>query len=124
MRRMEMKLTKTLSFTIVAIALFVAAGAAAKSKDLRSVVLRSDVTVAGTHLASGTYGITWQTHSPQATVSFSQGSKVVATAEGVVVDSGKKYDSDEVMYDETTDGARVIREIRFKGLSQVIEFNP
>jgi hypothetical protein len=120
---MEMKLTKTLNFTIVAIALFVAAGAAAKSKDLRSVVLRSDVTVAGTHLASGTYGVTWQTQSPEATVSFSQGSKVVATAEGKVVDSGRKYQSDEVMYDETADGARVIREIRFKGSSEVIEFN-
>ncbi len=119
-----MKLTKTLGLTIVAIAMFVAAAAAAKPKDFKNVVLRSDATVAGTHLASGTYSVKWQTHSPEATVTFAQGTKVVATAEGVVVDSGRKYDSDQVMFDETADGARLIREIRFKGSSEVIQFNP
>ena len=118
-----MRLTKTLSVTIVAMAFFVAAGAAAKPKDSRNVVLHSDATVAGAHLASGTYIVQWQTHSPQATVSFSQGSKVVATAEGKVVDSGRKYLSNAVVYDETADGARVIRELRFRGSSEVIEFN-
>ena len=118
-----MKLRKTLSFTIVAMALFVAAGAGAKSKDYRNVVLHSNATVAGAHLASGTYRVQWQAHSPEATVSFLQGSKVVATAEGKVVDSGRTYPSSEVVYDETADGAHVIREIRFKGSSEVIEFN-
>jgi hypothetical protein len=120
---MEMKLMRTLSLTIVAMAFFVAAGAAAKPKDSRNLVLHSDVTVAGAHLARGTYSVKWQTHSPEATVSFLQGSKVVATAEGKVVDSGKMYESDSVLYDETADGPRVIREIRFKGSSEVIEFN-
>ncbi|MGA3326261.1 MAG: hypothetical protein ABSF45_17455 [Terriglobia bacterium] len=118
-----MKLAKTLSVTIVAMAFFVAVAAAAKPKDYRSVVLHSDATVAGTHLGSGTYSVQWQTQSPEATVSFSQGSKVVATAEGKLVDSGRKYDSNEVMYDEAAGGGRVIREIRFKGSSEVLEFN-
>jgi hypothetical protein len=104
-------------------AFFVAAGAAAKPKDSRNVVLHSDATVAGSHLASGRYNVQWQTHSPEAIVSFLQGSKVVATAEGKVVDHGRKYLLDEVVYDETADGARVIRELRFKGSSEVIEFN-
>ena len=72
MRRMEMKLGKTLSVTIVALAFFVAVGAAARSKDSRSMVLHYDATVAGSHLASGEYDITWETHSPEATVSFLQ----------------------------------------------------
>jgi len=118
-----MKLAKTLSLTIVAMAFFVAVAAAAKPKDYRSVVLHSNATVAGAHLASGTYSVQWQTHSPEATVSFSQGSKVVATAEGKLVDSGSKYESNEVMYDEAPGGGRVIREIRFKGSSEVLEFN-
>ena len=118
-----MKLTKSLSLTLVAIVCFVAAGAAGKPKDLRSLLLRFDATVAGAHLASGNYNVQWQTHSPGATVSFLQDGKVVATAEGNVVDRGTKYQSNEVMFDETADGARVIRELRFKGSSEVIEFN-
>ena len=118
-----MKLTRILSVTLFAIACFVARGATANAKDFRNVVLRSDATVAGAHLASGNYTVQWQTHSPGATVSFLQGSKVVATAEGNVVARGAKCLSNEVVFDETADGARVIREIRFKGSSEVIEFN-
>ena len=118
-----MKSKKSLSVTIVAMAFFVVAGAAAKAKDLRNVVLHSDAMVAGTHLARGSYDVQWQTHSPDATVSFLQGSKVVATAQGKVVDRGTKYKSNGVLFDETADGPRVIRELRFKGSSEVIEFN-
>jgi hypothetical protein len=118
-----MKLRKHLGVGLIAIACLVATSAAAKAKDFRNIVLRSDATVAGAHLASGNYNVQWQTHSPQATVSFMQGSKVVATAEGKVVDHGTKCLSNEVVFDETADGGRVIREIRFKGSSEVIEFN-
>ena len=59
-----MKLRKTLSVTIVAMAFIVAAGAAAKAKDSKNVVLHYDAAVAGSHLASGRYNIQWQTHSP------------------------------------------------------------
>ena len=118
-----MKLKRTVSVTLLAMACLMAAGAAGKAKDLRNVVLRSDATVAGTHLASGNYNVQWQVHSPDATVSFRQGSKVVATAEGKLVDRGMKCASDEVVFDETADGARVIRELRFKGSSEVVEFN-
>ena len=119
-----MKLTKTLSVTIVAMAFCVAVSAAAKTKDFRNVLLHYDASVGGSHLASGTYRVKWQTHSPEATVSFEKESKVVATVEGKVVDHGKKYLSDEVVYNESADGALKIREIRFKGSSEVIEFNP
>jgi hypothetical protein len=52
-----------------------------------------------------------------------QKGKVVATAEGKVADHGTKCLSNEVVFDEAADGGRVIREIRFKGSSEVIEFN-
>jgi len=120
---MEMKLAKTLSVTIVALAFFVAVGAAARSRDGRSMVLHYDATVAGSHLASGEYDITWETHSPEATVSFMKQTKVVATAEGKVVDRGRKYAANQVVYDQNADGARVIREIRFGGSSEVIVFS-
>jgi len=119
-----MNLTKTLSLTLAAMAFFAVSGAAAKTKDARNIVLRSDATLAGTHLTSGNYTVQWQTHSPNATVSFLQDGKVVATAEGKVVDRGTKYEFNEVMFDETADGTRVIQELRFKGSSEAIEFNP
>jgi hypothetical protein len=124
---MDMNLKKTLSVSIVAMSLFVganfAAGAAAQPKDAGSLILRYDAMVAGTHLNGGKYNVQWKTHSPEATVTFMHGSKVVATAEGKVVDRGTKYPSNEVVYDQGTDGARVISEIRFSGSSQVIVFN-
>jgi hypothetical protein len=120
---MDMKLNWTLSVAIFAMAFFVAAGTTANAKDSKNVLLHYDATVAGSHLAMGNYSIQWQTHSPEATVTFLQGSKVVATAEGKVLDRGKKYLSNEVVYIQTPDGARVIQEIRFKGSSEVIVFN-
>ncbi len=118
-----MELKRILQSAIVALAITAAVGAQAKSKDLKNMVLRFNATVAGTHLSSGSYNVQWQTHSPEATVSFLQDGKVAGTAEGKLVDRGYKYASDEVMYDELPGGERVIREIRFKGSSEVLEFN-
>jgi len=101
----------------------VMAGTAAKPKDAKSVLLHYDVTVAGSHLASGNYDVQWQTHSPEATVSFMRGSRIVATVEGKVVDHGTAYPSNEVVYGVGANGAREIQEIRFKGLSEVVDFN-
>jgi len=112
-----------MQFAMIALAFTIAVGAQAKSKDATSVTFTHDAMLVGSHLASGKYNIKWVTHSPEATVTLSQGSKVVATAEGKVVDRGTKYGFDEVMYDHTADGARVVQEIRFKGSSQVIVFN-
>lgn len=124
---MNMYLRKTLSVSIVAMSLFVAAGfaagAGAPAKDAGNLILRYDATVAGNHLTGGKYNVQWKTHSPEATVTFMHGGKVVATAEGKVVERGSKYDSNQVVYDQTADGTRVISEIRFGGSSQVIVFN-
>jgi hypothetical protein len=118
-----MKLIKVLSTTLVAIVamtFFVAA----KTKDSRNMVLYYEATVGGSHLASGPYSVKWETRSPEATVSFVQGNKIVATAPGKLVDRGKKYLANEVVFNMTPDGARTIREIRFRDSSEVIEFNP
>ena len=118
-----MSLRRSLSATIVAVAFLVAGAAAVQAKDYKSIVLHHDVTIAGSHLASGNYNVSWQTHSPEATVSFMHGSKVVATAEGKVVDRGKSYPTNEVLFNENTDGSRTIQEIRFHGSTEVIVFS-
>ena len=109
--------------TALFVAAGVAAGAAALPKDAGNLFLRYDAMVAGTHLAGGKYKIQWKTNSPEATVSFLHENKVVATAEGKVVDRGTMYPLDEVVYDQTADGNRVITEIRFSGSSKVLVFN-
>jgi hypothetical protein len=120
---MEMNLRKALGVTLVAMLFCVAVGAAAKPKDSRTMVLLSDAIVTGSHLASGTYNVRWTSQSPAAAVSFLQEGKVVATATGKIVDRGKKYESNEVVYDRDADGAHVIVELRFRGSSEVIVFN-
>jgi hypothetical protein len=120
---MEMSLRKISSVMVLAVTFLVAAAAAAQAKDSRNIVLHYDATIAGSHLASGDYNVTWQTHSPEATVTFLHGHKVMATAEGKVVDRGTRYPSNEVVYSESHDGARSIQEIRFQGSSEVIVFS-
>ncbi|MFZ0960747.1 MAG: hypothetical protein WAO35_07550 [Terriglobia bacterium] len=117
-----MTLKRTLQFMMIALAFTIAVGAQAKVKDSGNLDLRFDVTVAGAHLASGNYDIRWQSHSPEATVSFLQEGKVVATAEGKVVDRGTKYQNDGVVYGQAADGTRVIRELHFQGSREAIEF--
>ncbi len=118
-----MKRKTTFSISMIAIVLFFVASAVAKSRDSKDVLFHYDATIAGTHLTSGNYSVNWQTHSPAATVSFLQKGKVVATAEGTVVDRGSKYPSNEVVYGEAANGAHVVHEIRFRGSSEVIVFN-
>jgi hypothetical protein len=119
---MEMKLRRILGVTIVALAFTVAIRAEAKAKNSGTVLLPYDASLAGSHLASGKYRVQWETHTPGVTVTFQQGNKVVATAEGKVVDRGTKYSNNAVIYLENADGSRGIQEIRFGGSSEVIVF--
>jgi hypothetical protein len=117
-----MKLGKLLCTTLAALAIFVAVSTASKAKDSRSILVHYDATVAGSHLTSGQYDVEVQAHNPSATVSFSRGRKVVATAEAKVVDRGTKYSANQIVYGEGANGAHSIQEIRFKGSSEVIAF--
>jgi hypothetical protein len=120
---MEMKLQRRLSLMVVPLVLCVAGSAAAKSKDVRNILVHYDAVIAGSHLANGEYGVTWQAHSPTATVSFLQKGKVVTTVEGKVVDRGTKYPANQVVYGIAANGAHEIQEIRFRGSTEVIVFS-
>ncbi len=118
-----MKLRKIMGITIVALAFMIAAGAEAKSKNSANLLIPYEGSVAGSHLTSGRYHVEWQTHSPEATVTFVLQDKVVATVSGKVKDQGEKSTNNQVIYDEHADGSREIKEIRFAGSSEVIVFN-
>ena len=113
-----MKFGKTFCSTLIAMAMFVAVSSASN----RTLQVRYDSTVAGTHLASGQYEVQLENHNPTATVSFSQGKKVVATVQGKIVDRGTKFSANQVVYGADANGGHLIQEIRFKGSSEVIDF--
>ena len=77
-----MKLRQILGVTIVTLAFAVAVSAEAKAKNSANLALYRDATLAGSHLAIGTYHVRWECSTPGVTVTFQQGNKVVATAEG------------------------------------------
>jgi hypothetical protein len=117
-----MKLRKLLGATIVALVSMATVGGKATAKDSHDLLVPYEASVAGRHIASGRYKVECQTHSPEATVTFSKENKVVATAEGKIVDRGETYTHNTVVYDEKPDGSRVIIEIRFRDSSQAIVF--
>ena len=118
-----MEMRKRLGKSILSVALLLASGVPAIAKDSRQVTLRHDAVLSGTSLPAGKYVVSWAEHSPQATVEFTRGHKVVLSTEGRFEDRGKKYSADTVVYDTASDGSLTVSEIRFGRSSQVLVFN-
>ncbi len=109
--------------SILALALTVSAAVPAFAKNARTISLPSNVVLNGTQLEGGRYTIRWESHSPTLTVSFVREKKTLATASATVVERGQRYPANEVVTDTTSDGTRVLKEIRFAGSSQAIVFS-
>lgn len=112
----------SLGMLLLVLGLFVSASAPAFANNKRDVTLRYDMVLVGTPLHAGEYTVRWQSHSPTATVTVSNGKKVLATAEAKLVGRGVKYDRDFVVFDTKPDGTKTIREIRPAGSNQAIVF--
>jgi len=112
---------KSLALALAAMVIAAATGMA-KPKTSGTITLNMAATVAGSQLAAGMYKVEWQTHSPQTTVNFLKDGKVVATAVGMTKDLDKKADNNGVIYDNI-DTAPVVKELRFAGSSQAIDFD-
>jgi hypothetical protein len=102
---------------IVAVAMVPAFG-----KNMRNLNLGHSVSLAGTQLAAGEYLVTWESHSPELTVTFQMGRNIVATAPAKMVERGVKYAVDSVVYNINADGSRTIAEVRIGGTKQAIVF--
>jgi hypothetical protein len=118
-----MDIRKYLGTSILSVALLLASGIPGLAQNSRTVALSHDFVLSGTSLPAGTYVVRWEAHSPQATVEFARGHKVVLSTEGRIENRGKTYHSNAIVYDTASDGARTISEIRFAGSSEVIVFN-
>jgi hypothetical protein len=100
------------------------ASTSALAKDSRTVKIAHDATLNGTMVPAGFYEVTWQTHSPEATVTIADSKRVVVSTNGRWDARNVKYQTNAVVYDTNDDGSRTIIEIRFEGLKGALVFGP
>ncbi len=81
------------------------------AKNRHQLTLFADESYGATKLARGLYLVKWETHSPEATVTFMTGGKVKAVLNGKVVQRDKKFPQNVVIDDPGQDGSRQLREI-------------
>ena len=102
--------------------MFFMAIAPAFAKNSRNLSFASPATLNGTPIPAGDYQVTWQTHSPEATVTIANGKRLVIAANGRWEERNIAYESSAVVYDMKSDGSRAIVEIRFAGLRGALVF--
>ncbi len=104
------------------LAILLMASMSAFAKNSRDLKLVTPALLGGTQLAAGEYKVSWESHSPDATVTFTKGKNVVVTAHGKWVERDTPYNKNSVVYETNSDGSRTIIEIRFAGMKQAIVF--
>ncbi|HLY61961.1 MAG TPA: hypothetical protein VKV95_14540 [Terriglobia bacterium] len=95
----------------------------ALAKNSRKVNFAYLATLNGTQVAAGNYEVTWQTHSPEATVTIADRKRLMVATNGRWEERNTKYESNAVVYDTNDDGSRSIIEIRFAGLAGALVFD-
>ena len=108
--------------SILTVALLLATSIATSAKNSHTVTLPRDAVLSGTTLPAGHYVVEWEAQSPETTVEFMLGKRVVLSTHGRFEDRGKKYESSMVVYSATAEGTMTISEIRLAGSSQVLVF--
>ena len=112
------KLTRVL-VPVLVLALTATAFAAAGSG---TVTLSSAAQINGKSLAAGEYKVKWDSHSPEAEVTFLQGKTTVATARAKMVDRGEASLWNAVVTRDNPDGSKTLLEIRFQGKKSALVF--
>jgi hypothetical protein len=104
------------------VAILLTASLSAVAQNTGTLKLAYSASLSGKQLTAGQYKVTWETHSPEATVTLAQKEEVIATVQGKWVERDTKYVTNSVVYSNNSDGSRSILEIRFKGLSGALVF--
>ena len=116
-----MKVAKLIRVLVPVLVLALTATAFAASGS-GTVKLFSPAQLAGKSLAAGEYKVKWDSHSPEAEVTFLQGKKAVATAHAKVVEREQASPENAVVTRANSDGSETIVEIRFEGKKSVLVF--
>ena len=118
-----MSVRKHLGASVLSVALLLSAAIPGLAASSGTVTLRHDAVLSGKSLSAGKYNLQWETHSPEATVQFVRGRRVVLSTEGRVETRDKTYDHDEVVYNAAPGGSFSLLEIRFARSNKVLVFN-
>jgi hypothetical protein len=119
----NMNIRKYLGTSVLSVALLLASGIPGLAKNSGTVTLQQDAILKGTTLPAGKYHVRWETHSPEATIEFIRGNKVVISTEGRVEQRDKSYNRNAAVYSLASDGSRSLVEIRFAASKAVLVFN-
>lgn len=87
-----------------------------------TVTLSSAAQVNGKSLAAGEYKVRWESHSPEADVTFLQGKAEVASAHAKVMDSTEAALEDSVLTRANSDGSKSLLEVHFRGKKSFLVF--
>jgi len=107
----------------MALVIVLVAGSSLYAKDAQKMTLWSPAMLGSTKFDPGSYKVTWQGDGSNSTVTFTQGKKVITTAQGKLVKRDAAYDRGAVVYTQNADGSHSIQEIRFAGSDQVLVFD-
>ena len=118
-----MHFRKSFEIGILVFGLLLASGLPASAGNSGTLILLHDAFLRGKNLRAGNYLVEWKTHSPEASVQFSQRFKVALFAEGRVERRVKKYEENSVVYSTAPDGSLSIIEIRFAKSDKVLVFD-
>lgn len=105
---------KSKSLSAAATLFLIPALAFAAPKNSTNLHLEQPVTVAGTQLAPGQYKVTWNGSGSDVTVSFAEGKKIVATAQGKILNNPNHEEAIEM---NTADGTAVLQAIDLKKIT-------
>jgi hypothetical protein len=109
---------------VITVAGLIATSAFAKNgaKNEKKVTLSQTAALNGVAIPAGSYNVTWSAESGDPTVTFVKGKETVASAQARWVDRDTKYEQNQVLYSNNSDGSRTIIEIRFAGMNRALVF--
>jgi hypothetical protein len=110
-------------YSLAGLVIFLAAGLPAFGRNQHRLSLFSEETHGTTTLAAGDYLVRWETHSPEATVTFIMNRKEVGKLMGKVVERDRKFDQNTVIDDPGPNGTRRLVEIDLGGTNKSIVFS-
>ncbi|MGH9649176.1 MAG: hypothetical protein ACRD3I_01770 [Terriglobales bacterium] len=113
---MKISIVRVLA-VIIALTLTLSASAAGGKTTIK---LFSNASLNGKTLAAGEYKVTWERHSVEADVTFSQGKQAITTVRGKFVEREKPSPYTAVVTKPNGDGTRTITELRFEGKKEVL----
>lgn len=117
---MERRRIASFMLTVLAIGASVVLPAFAKNR--QRVTIFTEENVGSTKLAAGEYLMKWETHSPEATVTFVKDGKVMYQLTGKVVEHEKKFQNNVVVDNPGPDGSRQLVEMELGGTRKSIVF--